>query len=83
MDRRGTRVVAQDYLDYLYSEEGQEIAAKHYYRPRVETVAAKYAAQFPRVELFTLADVFIDWQHAQRTHFSDGGLFDQIYQPGQ
>ncbi len=83
VDRRGTRAVAQAYLDYLYSEEGQEIAAKHYYRPRLKTVEAKYAAQFPRVALFTLVDVFGDWQHAQQMHFSDGGIFDQIYQPGQ
>ena len=80
-DRRGTRAVAQAYLEYLYSEEGQEIAAKHYYRPRLASVAAKYAQQFPRVELFTLAELFGDWQKAQQTHFNDGGIFDQIYQP--
>ena len=83
VDRRGTRAVAQAYLEYLYSEEGQEIAAKHYYRPRSETVAAKYGAQFPTIECFTLGDIVGDWQQAQQTHFSDGGVFDQIYQPGQ
>ena len=83
VDRRGTRAVAQAYLDYLASEEGQEIAAKHCYRPRLNTVAAKYAGQFPRLELFTLDEVFGDWQQAQRAHFQDGGIFDQIYQPGQ
>ena len=80
-DRHGTRAVAQAYLEYLYSEEGQEIAATHYYRPRLESVAAKYARQFPQIELFTLAEVFGNWQQVQRTHFNDGGIFDQIYQP--
>ena len=80
-DRRGTRKIAQAYLDYLYSPEGQEIAARHYYRPRLMAVAAKYAKQFPAIELFTLADVFGDWQRVQQTHFNDGGVFDQMYQP--
>ncbi len=83
VDRRGTRAIAQAYLDYLYSEEGQEIAAKHYYRPRLQAVAAKYATQFPQIELFTLAELFGDWQQTQQVHFSDGGVFDQMYQPGQ
>ena len=83
VDRRGTRAVAQAYLDYLYSEEGQEIAAKHYYRPRLESVSAKYAVQFPMVPLFTIKELFGDWQQAQQKHFSDGGIFDQIYQPGR
>ena len=61
--------------------EGQEIAAKHYYRPRDEQVAAKYAAQFPKVDLFTIDEVFGGWKKAQKTHFADGGVFDQIYQP--
>ncbi len=81
VDRRGTRAVAQAYLDYLYSEEGQAIAAKHYYRPRSAAVAAKYAAQFPPVKLFTLEELFGSWEQAQRTHFNDGGIFDQIYAP--
>lgn len=82
VDRRKTREVAQAYLEYLYSEEGQEIAAKHYYRPRMASVAAKHAAAFPKVTLFTIDELFGGWQKAQKTHFSDGGIFDQIYQPG-
>jgi sulfate/thiosulfate transport system substrate-binding protein len=82
-DKRGTRKVAEAYLQYLYSEEGQEIAAKHYYRPRLESVAAKYAGTFPKVKLFTIDEVFGGWQKAQKTHFADGGVFDQIYQPGR
>jgi sulfate transport system substrate-binding protein len=82
-DRRGTRKVAEAYLRYLYSEEGQEIAARHYYRPRLPSVAAKYAAQFPKVDLFTVEEVLGGWQKAQKTHFADGGLFDKIYLPGK
>jgi len=67
----------------LYTEEGQEIAAKHFYRPRLESVAKKYSNQFLKVNLFTIDDVFGGWQNAQKTHFSDGGVFDQIYQPGK
>jgi sulfate transport system substrate-binding protein len=78
--RNGTTAVAQAYLEYLYSEEGQEIAAKHYYRPRNAAVAAKYAGQFPKVNLLTIDEVFGGWQKAQQTHFADGGVFDQIYQ---
>ena len=78
--KHGTEAVAKAYLEYLYSEEGQEIIARHYYRPRSQAVAARHAAQFPKVELFTLADVAGDWQRAQRTHFSNGGLFDQLQQ---
>ncbi len=81
VDKKGTRAVAEAYLRYLYSPEGQEIAAKHYYRPRSEAVAKKYASQFPQVKLFTLAEIIGDWQKTQRTHFADGGVFDQIYQP--
>jgi sulfate transport system substrate-binding protein len=83
VDRRGTRAAAEAYLKYLYSEEGQEIAARHYYRPRLESVAAKHAAQFPKIALFTIDEAFGGWQKAQKTHFADGGTFDQIYQPGQ
>jgi sulfate/thiosulfate transport system substrate-binding protein len=75
--RRGTREVAQAYLQYLYSKEGQEIAAKNYYRPRDAEVAAKYASQFPKLNLVTIAD-FGGWSKAQPTHFGDGGVFDQI-----
>jgi len=81
VDRKGTRAVAEAYLKYLYTPEGQEIAARNFYRPRLESVAKKYASTFPRVKLFTLADVAGDWHKAQETHFSDGGVFDQIYQP--
>src|SRR5229473_2903263 len=81
VDKKGTRAVAQAYLEYLYSPEGQEIAAKRYYRPRSEAVAKKYSSQFPKVKLFTLAEIIGDWQKAQTTHFADGGVFDQIYQP--
>ena len=76
--RKGTRTVAQEYLQYLYSKEGQEIVARHYYRPRDPQVAAKYAAQFPNLTLLTIAD-FGGWAKAQKAHFGDGGVFDQIY----
>jgi len=80
-DKKGTRAVAQAYLEYLYSPEGQEIAARNYYRPRLEAVAKKHAATFPKVNLITIDAVFGGWQKAQKAHFADGGLFDQIYQP--
>ena len=82
VDKRGTRKQAQAYLEYLYSPEGQEIAAKNYYRPRDPKVAAKYAKQFAPVKLFTIDEVFGGWRAAQKTHFDDGGVFDQIYTPG-
>lgn len=82
VDKRGTRKQAQAYLDYLYSPEGQEIAARNYYRPRDAKVAAKYAKQFAPVKLFTIDEVFGGWRTAQKTHFDDGGQFDQIYAPG-
>jgi sulfate transport system substrate-binding protein len=78
VNRRGTRAVAQAYLEFLYSPEGQEIAAKHYYRPRLEAVRTKYTGTFPKVDLFTIDEVFGGWQKAQKTHFGDGGVFDQI-----
>ena len=78
--RRGTKAVAQAYLEYLYSPEGQEIAARHYYRPRLKSVAEKYAADFPKLTLFTIDEVFGGWQKAHTTHFADGGIFDQIQQ---
>ncbi len=81
VDKRGTRKVAQAYLDFLYTDEAQELIARNYYRPAVEKEAKKYASQFPNVKLFTLADVAGDWTKAQKTHFADGGVFDQIYQP--
>ena len=81
VDQKGTRETATEYLQYLYSPEGQEIAAKNFYRPRAAEIAAKYAAQFPKIELFTIDDVFGGWTKAQKTYFDDGGVFDQIYQP--
>jgi|SRR5450830_344616 len=79
VDKRGTRKVAEAYLAWLYTSEAQELIAKNYYRPSVEKEAKKYAAQFPNVKLFKLSDVAGDWTQAQKTHFADGGVFDQIY----
>ncbi|GAB7026861.1 sulfate ABC transporter substrate-binding protein [Geotalea toluenoxydans] len=79
VDRKGTRKVAEAYLKYLYTPEGQEIAARHYYRPRDKKVAAKYAKTFPKVKLFTIDGQFGGWRKAQKAHFADGGVFDQIY----
>jgi sulfate transport system substrate-binding protein len=80
VDKHGTRATAQAYLEYLYSDAGQELAAKHYYRPRNEKVFAKYAAErFPKIALFSVDDTFGGWAKAQKTHFDDGGTFDQIY----
>ena len=76
--RHGTEAAAKAYLDHLYSEEAQEIIAKNYYRPRSDAAAKKFAEQFPKVELFTLAEVGGDWDKVQKTHFADGGIFDQI-----
>ena len=81
--RKARAAVAQAYLEYLYTPEGQEIAAKNYYRPRLESVAKKYASTFPKIKLVTIDEVFGGWQKAQKTHFADGGVFDQIYQPNQ
>ena len=81
--KHGTTAVARAYLEYLYSETGQEIAARNFYRPRLASVAAKYARQFPKIALVTVDDVFGGWKKATATHFADGALFDQIYQPGQ
>jgi len=83
VDKKGTRAVAQAYLEYLYSPEGQEIAARRYYRPRMAAVQKKYAAQFPKIQLFTIAEIAGDWQKAQAKHFSDGGIFDQVYEANQ
>ncbi len=80
VDRRGTRKVAEAYLNYLYSDEGQELAAKHYYRPTADKIAKKYASQFPKVKLLTVDEVAGGWTKAQKAHFADGGVFDQIYQ---
>jgi sulfate transport system substrate-binding protein len=78
--RHNTQTVAEAYLQYLYSEEGQEIAAKNYYRPTLESVAKKYEKQFPKVNLIKIDETFGGWQKAQKTHFADGGVFDEIYQ---
>jgi len=83
VDKRNTRKVAEAYLQFLYTDEGQEIIAKNYYRPTVEKEAKKYASQFPKVSLFTIDELFGGWTKAQKTHFADGGAFDQIYQPGK
>ena len=77
--RHGTEAVAKAYLEYLYTPEGQEIAARHYYRPRLEAVAEKHAVDFPVVKVFTIDELFGGWQKAQKAHFADGGTFDEIY----
>lgn len=78
--KHGTEAIAKAYLDYLYTEEGQEIAARNFYRPTLASVAKKYEAQFPKINLVKIDDDFGGWQVAQKKHFSDGGTFDQIYQ---
>jgi sulfate transport system substrate-binding protein len=82
-DRKGTRAAAEAYLQFLYTRDGQELVARHHYRPRDQEVAAKYADTFAKVQLFTIDEAFGGWQQAQRTHFADGGTFDQIYKPGR
>ena len=77
--KKGTEAVAKAYLEYLYSDEGQEIAGHNFYRPRNAAVAAKYASTFPQLELITIDQAFGGWTKAQKTHFADGGVFDQIY----
>ena len=83
VDKHGTRAVAEAYLKFLYTPQGQEIAAHNGYRPRDTAVAAKYATTFPQLPLFTVDDTFGGWKKAQATHFADGGTFDQIYTPGK
>lgn len=80
VDKRGTRKVATAYLEHLYSEEGQELAAKNFFRPRDAKILARNDATFPKLDLFTVDEVFGGWKQAQALHFNDGGLFDQIYQ---
>ncbi|MGK5081426.1 sulfate ABC transporter substrate-binding protein [Janthinobacterium sp. HLX7-2] len=80
-DKHGTRKVAEAYLNYLYTDEAQDIIAKNYYRPATEKAAKKYASQFAKVNLFTIEQVAGGWTAAQKAHFADGGIFDQIYQP--
>ena len=81
--KKGTKALAEAYLQFLYTPEGQEIAARNHYRPRDPKVAAKYAATFAKVELFTIDQAFGGWQNAQKTHFNDGGTFDRVYRPGR
>jgi len=81
--KHGTEAVAKAYLDYLYSDEGQHIVAKHHYRPSNPAILKETAAQFPQLALFTVKDLEGDWEKAQKKHFAQGGLFDQIYQPGR
>jgi sulfate transport system substrate-binding protein len=82
-DEHGTRKVSEAYLQFLYSPEGQEIAARNFYRPTDQAAAAKYKSRFPEIPMVTIDDTFGGWQEAQKKHFSDGGIFDQIYRPGQ
>jgi sulfate transport system substrate-binding protein len=80
-DKHRTRKVAEAYLNFLYTDEGQALIAKNHYRPGVPKAARQYASQFPQVKLFTIADVGGNWDKVQKTHFNDGGVFDQLYQP--
>ncbi|HEY0525781.1 MAG TPA: sulfate ABC transporter substrate-binding protein [Stellaceae bacterium] len=82
-DKHGTRQLADAYLEFLYTPAGQELAAKHHYRPRSPEVAARHQDSVAKVSLFTIDEVFGGWTKAQKTHFADGGVFDQIYQPGK
>jgi len=83
VDKRGTRQVAEAYVNYLYTPAGQEIAGRNFYRPRLPEVAKKYEKQFPKIQLITIDAEFGGWKKAQQKHFADGGIFDQIYQPGK
>ena len=82
VDKHGTRAVAEAYLKFLYSDDGQEIGARHHYRPRDTAVFARHAAQFPKIKVISVDEGFGGWQKAHATHFADGAIFDQIYQPG-
>src|SRR5687767_5898836 len=81
--KKGTTAAAETYLQFLYTPEGQEIAARHHYRPRDQKIAARYASTFAKVQLFTIDQAFGGWQAAHKAHFADGGTFDQIYRPGR
>jgi sulfate transport system substrate-binding protein len=83
VDKKGTRAVAQAYLEYLYTPEGQALAAKHYYRPRDKAAHAKAPVKYAELKLVTIDEAFGGWQKAQKIHFADGGVFDQIYQPAK
>jgi len=78
-DKKGTRKVAEAYLEYLYTEEAQDIIGKHFYRPTSAKAQAKYAKQLPKLNLFTIGEAFGGWEQASKVHFADGGTFDQIY----
>jgi len=82
VDRKGTREVAQAYLEFLYTQQGQDIAARNYYRPRDQTVAAHYAERFPALKMVTIDD-FGGWDSAQTAYFADGAMFDRIFAPGR
>lgn len=79
VDKKGTRAVAEEYLKYLYSDEAQDIAGKHFYRPTGDKAKAKYDAQFPKLTLVTIDQAFGGWGKADKDHFADGASFDQIY----
>jgi len=83
VNKRGTARVAQAYLNYLFSDAGQELAAKHYFRPQNKEILARYRQQFQPLELFTIDQVFGSWAEAQKVHFQEGGLYDQIYRKGK
>ena len=83
VDRKKTRAVAESYLRFLYTPQAQEIEARHYYRPRDAKILAKYRSQFPDIALSTIDQEFGGWDKAQAVHFANGGVFDQIYQPGR
>ena len=83
VDKRGTRAAAEAYLHFLWTPEAQEIAARNYYRPTDPAVLARHADRFPKLATFTLGEMFGNWPDVQRQHFGDGGVFDQIYKPGQ
>ena len=80
VDRKGTRAVAEAYLEYLYTPEGQDIVARHFFRPTDPAVAQRYAAQFPPMRLFTVDAVFGGWAKAQAEHFADGGTYDRLFE---
>ena len=81
VEKHGTRKLAEAYLNFLYTPQAQDIIAQNFYRPRNPAALKKYAANFPKIKLFTLGEVFGNWRTAQKTHFNDGGVFDQIYTP--
>jgi sulfate transport system substrate-binding protein len=83
VDRNGTRQTATAFLNFLYSKQAQEVEAKHFYRPRDPAILAAHRAEFPNIPLATIDGDFGGWAKAQATHFADGGIFDQIYQPGK